>query len=139
LGLGEGLTPTGDDILTGLAFLAAQPGMHLAARLPAIAAAADDRDATTLLGAVTLRHAACGRARQRLHDLVCGIADGDDALVELAVMRIREIGHTSGDDILTGIRLALELESDLRDGTATGASLHREAPAMRRRNTDDQR
>ncbi|MGB3374910.1 MAG: DUF2877 domain-containing protein, partial [Microbacterium sp.] len=29
VGLGEGLTPSGDDILTGLAFLAAQPGMSL--------------------------------------------------------------------------------------------------------------
>lgn len=117
LGLGEGLTPTGDDILTGLAFLAAQPGMRLGAHLPALEAAASVHDATTLLGAVTVRHAVRGRARQRLHDLACGIGDGDDALIELAVMRVREIGHTSGEDILTGIRLALDLESDLRDGS----------------------
>ena len=117
LGLGEGLTPTGDDILTGLAFLAAHPGMRLGAHLPALAAAAADRDATTLLGAVTVRHAVRGRGRQRLHDLARGIGDGDADLVELAVMRIREIGHTSGEDILTGIRLALDLETDVRDGT----------------------
>ncbi len=114
IGLGEGLTPTGDDILTGLAFLAAQDGMRLGAHLSAIAAV--DTDATTLLAAVTLRHALQGRARQRLHDLALAIGD-DEAGILRAAARIREIGHTSGEDLLTGIRLALDLESALRDGS----------------------
>lgn len=114
VGLGEGLTPTGDDILAGLAFLAAQPGMRLATHLPAIAAV--DTGATTLLAAVTLRQAVRGRARQRLHDLALAIG-GDDAGIRRAAARVREIGHTSGADLLTGIRLALDLECALRDGS----------------------
>ncbi|WP_052226549.1 DUF2877 domain-containing protein [Microbacterium mangrovi] len=114
VGLGEGLTPTGDDILSGLAFLAAQPGMRLGAHLPAIAAV--DTDATTLLAAVTLRHALRGRARQRIHDLALAIG-GDRSGILRAAARVREIGHTSGEDLLTGIRLALDLEAALRDGS----------------------
>jgi hypothetical protein len=115
VGLGEGLTPTGDDILTGLAFLAAQPGMRLGAHLSAIAAV--DTDATTLLAAETLRHALQGRGRQRLHALALAICDDDETGILRAAAHIREIGHTSGEDLLTGIRLALDLESTLRDSS----------------------
>jgi hypothetical protein len=126
LGLGEGLTPSGDDILTGLGFFAAQPGMRLGAHRWALADAAADEFATTLLGAVTVRHALHGRARQRLHDLAASVRDGDEGAFDDAVSRIRAIGHTSGEDILTGIRLALDTESDLRDGARTPTHPHRQ-------------
>lgn len=122
IGLGFGLTPSGDDILTGLAVLAAADGMRLATALPALVAAVAETDEATLetrttpVSAATLAEAVAGRARARVHDLVAAIA-GDVAARPFAdaIARVREIGHTSGADVLTGIRLGLHLEADLRD------------------------
>ncbi|MDQ4215429.1 DUF2877 domain-containing protein [Microbacterium sp. ASV81] len=115
LGLGEGLTPSGDDVLTGLSFLAAQPGMRLRTALEPLSAAIEDgSERTTLLSTVTARHALRARARQSLHDLVHAIGDDDVAAIDEAAARIAEIGHTSGTDILTGVRLALRTEAALR-------------------------
>lgn len=124
IGLGFGLTPTGDDILTGLAVLAAAGGMHLATAVPALAAAVDGTDGvpletlTTPVSAVTLTEAVTGRARARVHELVAAIAaDPVAPALADAVLRVREIGHTSGTDVLTGIRLGLVIEADLRSAT----------------------
>ena len=115
IGLGEGLTPSGDDILTGLVFLAAQPGALLSRRLPSLAAAIrDGRTSTGLLSHVTLSHAAEGRARQSLHELAGSLVSGDLDRMRSVASAILEIGHTSGADILTGIRLALDVERSLR-------------------------
>ncbi len=118
IGLGEGLTPAGDDILTGTTFLSAHPGMRLATRLAALRDAIDGAGTrTTLLSAVTLRHALAGRSRQRVHDLVHALRRDDAAAAADAIARVRRIGHTSGDDLLTGIRLALTVEYALRPAT----------------------
>lgn len=110
IGLGEGLTPSGDDILTGLAFVAAHPGFGLAPLLAPLSAAVHGGvEATTLLSTVTLRAALSGRARSRLHDLIESIIDGSPARIRADAAETASIGHTSGYDILTGIRLALDL------------------------------
>ncbi|MDQ0613267.1 hypothetical protein QF046_000908 [Microbacterium sp. W4I4] len=115
IGLGEGLTPTGDDILTGFAFLAAQPGMHGAGRLTAIEDAVRGADDLTgLLSLTTMRHALRGRGRQCLHDLAAAVEAGDAQWLRTAAALIQNIGHTSGADILTGVRIALEIECALR-------------------------
>lgn len=112
LGLGEGLTPSGDDILTGLALIAAHETFALTDLIPALAASLlGAAERTTLLSAVTLQAAIRGRGRERLHDLITAIAAGDRDRLAHAVTRTTEIGHTSGHDILTGIRLALELSA----------------------------
>lgn len=112
VGLGEGLTPTGDDIVTGLAFLAAQPGMLLRSRLPAIRrAVAKAEGLTTLLSATTMAAAVEGRGRQRLHDLAKAVGAGRP---EPAVPAVLAVGHSSGSDLLTGMSLALDVESELR-------------------------
>lgn len=115
LGLGEGLTPSGDDILTGLAFAAAHPGFGLTAILEPVTAAVRVGDhSTTLLSIVTLRAALAGRARLRLHDLVTAVIDGDSPRIVTMATETAAIGHTSGYDILTGIRLALDLAETAR-------------------------
>ncbi|MFD6699784.1 MULTISPECIES: DUF2877 domain-containing protein [unclassified Microbacterium] len=120
LGLGEGLTPSGDDVLTGLAFVSAQRGMRLRSALPSLTAALDDDGAerTTLLSAVTIRHALRARAPQSLHALVRAVRDRDDARIEAAAVRVAAIGHTSGTDMLHGVRLALRTEAALRTASA---------------------
>lgn len=115
LGLGEGLTPSGDDILTGLAFVAAHPGFGLTAMLEPVTAAVQGGDgSTTLLSLVTLRAALAGRARRRLHDLVTAVIVGDSPRIVTTASETAAIGHTSGHDILTGIRLALDLAETAR-------------------------
>lgn len=110
LGLGEGLTPSGDDVLTGVAFVAAHPGFGLSALLSPLRAAAATADRrTTQLSEVTLHAALNGRARRRMHDLLDAVIAGDEPALRAAVAHTAEIGHTSGFDILTGIRLGVEL------------------------------
>ena len=112
VGLGEGLTPSGDDVLVGLVLVAAQPGTHLGSQLPSLRDAVEQHaERTTLLSATTLRAAARGRARQSLHDLVGGLVDGTSPA---AIDRVLAIGHSSGGDLLRGIALALAAEHDLR-------------------------
>lgn len=112
IGLGEGLTPSGDDIVTGLAFLSAQQGMRLGSRLGAMRrAVAEAGHRTTLLSAVTMAAAVDGRGRQRLHDLAAAIVEGRP---ESAVPAVLAIGHASGSDLLNGMSLALDVESELR-------------------------
>lgn len=114
LGLGEGLTPSGDDVLSGLAFVAAHPGFGLTAlRHPLRLVAESAEQRTTLLSAVTLRAALEGRARARLHDLVGAIIAGDERAMHRAAAHTAEIGHTSGYDLLTGIRLGVVLALDI--------------------------
>lgn len=112
VGLGEGLTPSGDDIITGLAFLAAQPGMCLGSRRPAIRRALGEAaHRTTLLSATTMAAAVEGRGRQRFHDLAMAIVEGR---TRSAVPAVLSIGHSSGSDLLKGMSLALDVESELR-------------------------
>lgn len=120
IGLGEGLTPSGDDVLTGLALLAAQDGMLLTRSLPALTdAIRTGAERTGLLSATTMMHATAGRGRQSLHDLITAVRDRETTAERRAAEHILRIGHTSGADILTGIRLALDVERAARiAGTA---------------------
>jgi hypothetical protein len=129
VGLGSGLTPSGDDVLTGLAVLAAAGGMLLERVRPALAAAVLGgtplEERTTAVSAATLTEALAGRGRQRIHVLVSALSSTatTPTLVD-AVLRVRAIGHTSGADILTGFRLGLELEADLREAERLADPTH---------------
>ncbi|MEU6009212.1 DUF2877 domain-containing protein [Streptomyces sp. NPDC047453] len=122
LGLGPGLTPAGDDFLTGMALLAAQPGSHLSAYVEAVHGVLDRHpDRTTPLSRITLREALRGRARQSLLDLLHRllVPDGRDAArpaehLRVPVCRVLGIGHTSGTDLLSGLLTGLRLEAELR-------------------------
>lgn len=119
LGLGEGLTPSGDDVLTGLAFVSAQRGTRLHGALASLAAALDDEEErTTLLSVATVRHALGARAQQGLHELIQAVRDGDDERIRDAALHVAGIGHTSGTDMLSGVRLALRTEAALRSASA---------------------
>jgi hypothetical protein len=124
IGLGAGLTPTGDDVLTGLGVLAGSRGTHLDAVRPALRLAIAGEhpltDRTTSVSAAVLQEAVEGRGRQRLHDLVDAIArsarpqSAEQPSLAEAIRRVFAIGHSSGADILTGVRLGLRVEAHLR-------------------------
>ncbi|MGW3376231.1 oxamate carbamoyltransferase subunit AllH family protein [Streptomyces hydrogenans] len=116
LGLGPGLTPAGDDFLTGLALVAALPGSRLAALRPPLreVLAAHGRR-TTALSLATLHEAAEGRVRSELLALVALLATGDPgAALHASVRKVLAIGHSSGGDTLSGLVAGLHLEEELR-------------------------
>jgi len=102
VGLGYGLTPSGDDFLIGaLAALDAlgQTNTHAALGRAVVAAA----DSTSPLSASFLRAAAAGHAGENLHTMVAAILTGDAGA---ALAQARRIGHTSGWDTLAGAVVA---------------------------------
>jgi hypothetical protein len=104
IGLGPGLTPSGDDFLSGaLATLAAlaERGAH-AALARAIAAA--PCGLTSPLSHCFLRAAAAGHVGESLCRAAASAVDGSPAA---AVAAIRQVGHSSGWDMLAGIATAL--------------------------------
>jgi hypothetical protein len=103
VGLGPGLTPSGDDLLAGVLFgLRALGSIRIADALAAPVLAATAR--TTPISAALLHCAAAG--------LPCGEAAGlllavtADSDVPEAAERVRRLGHTSGADLARGLILA---------------------------------
>jgi hypothetical protein len=98
VGLGPGLTPSGDDFLIGaLAALSAVGQTNMRAALGRAVVAAAGR--TSPLSASLLRAAAAGHVGENLHAMVAAIITGDaDGAIDAAT----RIGHTSGWDALAG-------------------------------------
>jgi len=108
IGLGVGLTPSGDDYLVGL--LAGLDATGDPARrdlAAAIAAHAPTR--TTAVGAAALGHAAVGAYSERLHDLLAAFAGGRLRDLAAPIERVMTYGATSGSDTLVGLFAALDL------------------------------
>ena len=107
IGLGPGLTPSGDDYLVGLlAGLEATGHRSRPALANAIAHAAPAR--TTAIGAATLTHAARGAYAERLHDVLRAIVTGSLDDLSSAIERAMAYGASSGADTLVGLFTALE-------------------------------
>jgi hypothetical protein len=107
VGAGQGLTPSGDDVLCGVLL-----GLRLAGELPAVEhvwhSVMPLLPRTTTLSAALLREAADGYAVPDLVRLGAALAAGDRPGAEAAAERVLAIGHTSGSDLLDGLRGALE-------------------------------
>ncbi len=108
VGLGDGLTPAGDDILSGTV---ATLRLHRSARaahladilIPAVLAAAEER--TTLLSRSLLHHAAHGRVVRPVADLFTSLFGSSDPTD--SYRRLLAIGHSSGPALAAGIRIGL--------------------------------
>jgi hypothetical protein len=119
IGLGPGLTPSGDDALTGVA-AALHAVSHPAAGF-LLGALADVETSTTIVSAAMLRHAASGEAAERIHHLLAGLLAPTPARVEDAIVQTVDWGATSGSDLLLGVLLGLD--------AATGVAAERMAAA----------
>ena len=112
IGLGEGLTPAGDDFVVGLlAGLDALPmnETQRAFRAQLGAAAADFTYRTTDIAAHFLRLASRGHYAEVLDDLRDVLfCEHRARLVQPALERVLQIGATSGADTLAGLLAALE-------------------------------
>ncbi|MEO6208333.1 MAG: DUF2877 domain-containing protein [Candidatus Limnocylindrales bacterium] len=106
IGLGPGLTPSGDDALAGVEAALHVMGHPLAG---SVSDALDDLDRrTTTVSAAMLRHAVMGEAPERVHRLLAA-ALGPTTLGLVEVIREAVAwGATSGADTLAGVLTALD-------------------------------
>jgi hypothetical protein len=110
LGLGGGLTPSGDDYVGGALFARAwltdagrAPGWErTAAAVVAAAAARTHPISVALLGDL-----AAGLGWAPLHDLAAALAADAPAAARNAAHRLTRLGHTSGWDLLAGFGAGL--------------------------------
>jgi len=114
IGMGHGLTPSGDDVLIGaLALLDALGERPAHARL-ARAVSLVPPGLTSPLSQCFLRTAAAGHVGEGLHEAVSSLVRGD---ADRAIAAIRDIGHSSGWDMMAGIVTALDAVT-IRDHAA---------------------
>ena len=110
IGLGPGLTPSGDDFLVGL--LAGLEAIgHPAGPALASAVAHAARGRTTAIGAAMLGHAARGHYAERLHDVLAAIATGRSDALTRPIERAMAYGATSGADTLVGLFAGIGMPS----------------------------
>jgi hypothetical protein len=122
LGLGPGLTPSGDDVLAGLLAVSrwlehdsTRLGQFGAALGPAIER--ETRTRTTRLSARLLAHAANGLLYEPAMHLGAALFSGKTGLIRPSATQLFEIGHTSGVDLAAGILLGARLFLDDRRQT----------------------
>ncbi|MEV4009407.1 DUF2877 domain-containing protein [Nonomuraea angiospora] len=112
MGLGPGLTPSGDDVLAGLLVtlrhLGAAAGADRAVWLADWLAATvtfDARTRTTPISATLLHCAARGESSPEVTAVLRGITGGQ--ALEPALRRLHSLGHTSGSDLAQGVAIGL--------------------------------
>jgi Protein of unknown function (DUF2877) len=111
IGLGPGLTPSGDDFLVGaLALLDALAERKAHAALTRAIAVAP-RGLTSPLSDYLLRAAAAGHIGESLCRAISAVISG---AIDPAVASIREIGHSSGWDMLVGVVSTLRVVAAAR-------------------------
>lgn len=109
LGSGPGLTPSGDDVLTGFLAGDAAFGLNAAALREATAALAPAR--TTALSAALLWHAARGEYIDELAAVAAALTSSsrsEPGQAANALRRLLSVGHTSGAALAFGLVTAAE-------------------------------
>jgi hypothetical protein len=106
LGLGPGLTPSGDDLLCGVLVALHAIGRVDASRDLNAAIARAALSATSLLSRAFLRAAAEGHGYAALHTMIIALLENQAFARELDALA--RIGHTSGWDTLAGAAIVLQ-------------------------------
>ncbi|MCS3432662.1 DUF2877 domain-containing protein [Klebsiella sp. BIGb0407] len=110
IGLGIGLTPSGDDYLVGLiAFLLLKNHPVNVAYPDFYQGIMQGIENTTPVSAITLKKALDNEYRENMHQLIQSLVDADETNIHLQFLNILNIGSSSGSDMLFGIRDALYL------------------------------
>lgn len=106
IGLGPGLTPSGDDVVGGLMVALRSLGRQDAADRLAAWVLPVARERTNVISDAHLAAAAGGEGSAALHGALAALAAGDGAALAKAVDALAAIGHVSGWDGLAGAALA---------------------------------
>ena len=110
IGLGTGLTPSGDDFVGGLSFAihhlhSAYPDLNLTDYKLQIE---PYRSRTPLISFTLLKDHASGNAIEPLHHIINGIFNGESfESISPSVSQLTRIGHSTGWDLLTGLLTGL--------------------------------
>ena len=110
LGLGQGLTPSGDDFLGGIFFaLAHAPRAAWLERLPGVKTrlCSAATSATNVISAALLEDLMQGASYGVLHDLMFALQGDTPEEIETATQALLGLGASSGADLLAGLLLAL--------------------------------
>jgi Protein of unknown function (DUF2877) len=122
VGLGPGLTPSGDDFLMGALALLDALGERRAHATLADAIACVSPTLTSPLSLCFLRAAAHEHIGERLHRMVASVICGD---IEAAITAAQGVGHTSGWDMLAGAATAMRIVAAAGRNNVSGpASRH---------------
>ena len=112
LGLGPGLTPSGDDVLCG-AFIALHAiGKHRVAFSIAAAVLPASTSSTSRLSRCFVESAADGETSAALHGFMSATVEGDLNRLEMSLLRLANVGHTSGWDAIAGVVLVISAYAD---------------------------
>ncbi len=126
LGLGPGLTPSGDDLLSGVLLALSAAGR--ADLSQSLWGAVEPRlaELTSPISGAHLRAAAEGLAAEPLHDMLAILLRGDTDDLEAGLCAISAVGHTSGWDALSGLVMSLRaLTEPQRSHRGAGLTDHR--------------
>ncbi|WP_207696021.1 hypothetical protein DOK67_0000621 [Enterococcus sp. DIV0212c] len=115
IGLGPGLTPSGDDFLVGLALIFTTENYPYHSLKQWLVNSRNElKKRTNVISFSTLDWAIKGAARERiglfLEELFCG---EKEELLKEKMMAVLAIGSTSGGDMLTGMLAGIKLTLDL--------------------------
>jgi hypothetical protein len=110
LGLGPGLTPSGDDLVGGVLFARNRIGGPASAawREAALTLVERARGRTNLISLALLADLAAGHGHEPLHDLADALGHGTVGGHAIdALHRLGAIGHSSGWDMLAGFLVGM--------------------------------
>jgi hypothetical protein len=115
IGLGPGLTPSGDDFLVGLFAVLHVPQSPCSGLAPLCRnMAADAQRQTHAISAAALQAAARGRVRKRIEVLLREMMTGTRERVDQALGAVLAIGSSSGTDIAAGVACGFECQLQRR-------------------------
>ena len=106
LGLGPGLTPSGDDFLGGM-LIALDVCGEKSVQKQLYTEVESLLDSTGPVSSAHLKAAALGEGGHSLHQVLNMLLNGNDTKLEPAIDAINQIGHTSGWDALAGVAVVL--------------------------------
>jgi hypothetical protein len=106
LGLGHGLTPSGDDVLSGAVIMLHALGRTTAAAALAEATRSHMRARTSSLSCAFLEAACDGEPNAAVHGAIEALMSG--SAPHEVIKPLAALGHASGFDILAGILIAAE-------------------------------
>ena len=114
IGLGQGLTPSGDDFLGGIFFVYAhscKPYPDWIASMGALQANICNacKASTNPISAALLASNMEGNSYGELHDMLDALESNDSRFIAAATDALLGVGSSSGADMLTGLLLALTL------------------------------
>jgi Protein of unknown function (DUF2877) len=112
LGLGPGLTPSGDDLIGGIMLTLHCLGEKRALEVLSSAVAGAMRERTHSISAAHLAAAMEGLGGEAAHVAINAILSGNHKILSDVIAALGRIGHTSGWDMLAGIAIAVRLWLD---------------------------